>query len=525
MAETGVTLISSPSEWTSVYRPVEWVFSSSKSPNIEPFETASIVEIRQPTTIELAVYPTLAATDLIVLSTAFANIAVGDYITISGTNTGNYVGSFKVTKVPSANILAIDTTYVANEIGGEFVKLYRNYTLFAEVSYSSDPGKVVTLRLDVGPDGYFVADLQEVLRAAFDSPLDCVTLGGPVFLYPASGYVAQSYDITIKEGYDIPDAEGILTLTKNTEVLFAQKKYKVVNSVHPYVHLDQDGAADLEWTDGYDTAATTKGYVVSMASLYTVRRDFLTYAPRTSGLPFTTHDQASIRMGTDDEYFLAYLQSDATSGTNHFVRIRQYNSAGSLILNSLVSVSLPLHGGVIACGPKNIAESGIPLNGAFYRVDLYNANTTEGATKSVVITIDDTCGRAEHTFYWQNKLGGIDGFRAYGKVTQSNAVERSVQVNPYMAKTANDFNARVYAANIGRNYSMETQLLGPEETRWLADDMAESVDVREIVGSREKWARVIIQNGEVPASLGYTRRLSRMPITWTYGHDNRTHRG
>lgn len=521
-----VTLVSAPTGWDSAYKPVRWQWTSTKAPNATAGEFAFITEIRNPTAGEIATYPTLTDTDVIAVHSALSGIALGDYVDIQGTDDTLYSGQYRVLSAISATITKLDAADVGDDTGGTITKIYRNYTLFATVAFEGAAATSYKFRLDRNVVGIFELDLQEAAKAQFADIFTFVPKTGGVVVSDADTALAVNYSISVHEGYDVPDSEGVATFTEyTTPKLFSRTNYKVVNSVHPYVHFDEQGDVDFQYTDGIDPAGV-RGYVVRSTDT-AIYNKWLTDAPVVPGLLGQTTDHGRIALASTDRYYLGFLCAQAEAGTTWYIGVSRYQSDGTLIGTTYVSTTAPLRAGVVGCGPAQLTAQGISLSSvAYYSVFLTNTAQNR-ITLPFSINIDDACDRDTRTWYWKNKWGAIDAFRLRGRIEQTNTVGRRTQYKPTIKLGGDDFNTRVYGADIQRGYAMTSQLLTPEELRWLGDDMAESIDVRELSGASgsETWRWVVITAADVPADLGYKSRRTRMPLEWTYGHDNRTHRG
>lgn len=519
-----VTVTSTPQLWESAYKPLEWRFTSTKLPNTEPGESAiPVAQIRRANAADVLTFPTLQSGDTLVIHSPISNVSFGDFIEISGTQNGLYSGEFRVLKTPSPNYTVIQSPWLGDDSDGLMTKLYRNYTLYVDVELVGHATRRYKLKPD--PSGEFVLDISSFAQATFTSPLDKITTGAGTTMYGADGAIAMRYDFTVFEGYEIPDDNGVMTFTQfNRIALAVRRNFKVVNNVHQYNRVDQYGDVDFDWNTKLIETSGAADYVIAPGGTAN-KSYFLTFMPITKGLPKSADTQASVRMGVNDEMYLAWLQSDQGAGVRSYIRIREYNSSNVNTFTRTIAFNNPDRAGIIAIGPKNLSRSGYLAAGTtYYRVELTNEDL-DSISFPVYVTVDRTCSEASHTMHWLNKMGGVDSFNFHYRDSQLNTAQRKTLKKPSQAFSGSGWMMRTLKVDPARIYSAKADIVTPEVTAWLANDMFESVDVRQIAGDgNDLWNYVIIVSDQMVAQNEVRNRNSRPRVDYMLGTDNRSHR-
>jgi hypothetical protein len=496
-----------PDRWAATYRPIIYQFRSDLFPNTDPRESnLPILTIRNPTAAELALYPQLEDTSVLV-EHAYVDPSVfysGATIDIEVTDNTYYNGTYRVNTRLTNSLIWLDADYAGTDTGGRFRVHYTNFTVFVDVT--TQAGDMVTFALKPTISGsltVFELDCRDALARHF---LDIKAIINPddlainTAMIAADGYITQIYSVSAYEGYDRVGADGITTFRKydSRPERVEVREMIAVNSVQPYHQEERDGTIRLNWTDGLDDYILTPS--VSDKRL-------LTHASRTSQF-FTG----------SDAHYMAFLWGGPTVEVKFIVSFYTGADAGGSFISSTIYRGT-VYGKSIICpmGPANIT---VPATAKSYRFAIFNQNEnqlSETFTFNVV-----NCKGANKRWYYLNKMGGVDAFTFQGEETRSISANRRTVSKPHMNTMPGffngDFQRRTYRNEITRGYTIESDYLLPEQIRSIVEPMFESANVFTSINPGW-WTPVIITTNETPAD-GSSARRERMALEYVLGVDN-----
>lgn len=494
------SLVRQPAHFASAYKPVQWGWTSQRSPvNTVPGEIAAVTLIRVATAADVTTYGgTLEVGDVFVVhgTIAVGILTVGQAISIANTVSALYSGVYHVTKIISTNVTVIDAPPAStDDTNGTIRKYYEGYRLIAKVSMENIP---LPVRRVVNSDlnSEFILDVRDIAQRSFFDVFDITAPASTDIILDAAGYVTQSYTIRVYEGYMVPDANGINVFTEPAKIN-ASNSYLhgpdiVVNSVQPYHHIDEDDQEpDLLWEN--DLAE----YEVTQTSTSPVMR-FLTYGPR--GLNGSAFDPGKAQLvGTDEDMYLGFLWDD-DEDIDVVLTVGSYD-VDDVLIGSLVNIDFeaPRDSGILTVGPRNLG-SNIDAAAHHYKVTLriqIGVATYVAITETFCYEIDTACHVRPRRFHWLNSFGCVDGYTATGTESRENTVKRERIKKPHMAATfttaGGDWQHRTYRTEPLRRYRIGTRTENRKMLRYLADDLVESADVRTWIYERGDdfvWTRL-----------------------------------
>lgn len=497
-------LVSQPVNFAAAYKPVLWSFTSSFSPvNTNAGESnVPILEIRLATAADIAAY-NVNPTDVLMSFQATPDVLFAyQQFSIAGTDDGLYSGTFRVRYPINSGLVVIDATWVGDDTGGTWTKVYERYTMIAEVAFSGLPA-VVRYEMKALPDGTFTIDLRDAAQRGFRDILshpDCRPGLPYIGLAEAQNYITQTYSVKIYHGYVLTSDTGAFSfveITKGVEVVYP--KQVVVNAVQPDNHVDINGTVDLSWQDDL------RGYVMNNLTTGGNVKRYLTYAPMEGQV-----------MGLDDDAFLAFLWS-GMQFTPIDLLIRVDDADGVQISSTEVPLQAPLNSGVIRIGPRNL---GALITSDAYRVRVVIRNANENFLSDIFdYTIDRKCGEAYIRPQALNPLGGIDSIGLQIRQLNGMSVSRAIVTKPNMEVTTDtewvgDYNARVWAVESERTYGANSKPMTAVMRKWFGENIFTSPDVR-IPINDTRWTPIIITTKDIDL---YTSEQRPSPIRFEYIH-------
>lgn len=498
------SLVSQPVNFAAAYKPVLWSFTSSFSPvNTNAGESnIPILEIRLATAADIAAY-NVNPTDVLMSFAPTPDVLFAyQQFSITGTDDGLYSGTFRVRYPINSGLVVIDATWVGDDTGGAWTKVYERYTMIAEVAFSGLPS-VVRYEMKALPDGTFSIDIRDAAQRGFRDILshpDCRPGLPYIGLAEAQNYITQTYSVKIYHGYVLTSASGefsFVEISKGVEVVYP--KQVVVNAVQPDNHVDIDGAVDLSWQDDL------RDYVMNNTTTGSFVKRFLTYAPMDGQV-----------MGLDDDAFLAFLWS-GMQFTPIDLLIRIDDDAGNQLSLTEVPLQAPLNSGVIRIGPRNL---GALITSDAYRVRVVIRNANDNFLSDVFYyTIDRKCGESYIRPQALNPLGGIDSLGLNIREVNGMSVRRSIVRKPNMEVTTDtewvgDYNARVWAVEPQRTYGVSSKPMSAVMRKWFGENIFTSPDVR-IPINDTRWTPIIITTTDLDL---YTSEKKPAPIRFEYVH-------
>jgi hypothetical protein len=500
-----------PDRWAATYRPIIYQFRSDLYPNTDPRESnLPILQIRNPDAAELALYPQLDSTSVVVYhayvdpSTFYA----GATIDIQFTDNTYYNGTYRVNQRLSNTLLWIDAAHAGSDTGGIFRIHYTNFTVYVDVT--TQAGDVVTFALkptlDTNGLVVFELDCRDALARSF---LDIKAIINPddlasnTAMIAADRYITQIYSVSAYEGYDRVGADGLTTFRKydskpdRVEV----REMIAVNSVQPYHQEERDGTIRLDWYDGLTD------YILTPSTTGANTKRLLTHASRSSQF-----------FSTGDAHYMAFLWGGPTVEVKFIVSFYAGSDAGGGFISSTIYRGT-VYGKSIICpmGPGNIT---VPATAQSYRFGVFNQNENQISETFTFNLVN--CKGANRRFFYLNKMAGVDAFTFQGEETRSISASRRTVSKPHMNTMPGFFNGdyqqRTYRTDPERRYTIESDYLLPEQIRSIVEPMFESANVWTTIRAGW-WTPVVITTTETPAD-GTSAQRERMSLDYILGVDN-----
>lgn len=510
-----LTLLESPPEFCSAYKPLSIGVTSSKHPNnTTPGESGiSITTIKLADAADVLTYGApLAVGDLFInhSTTPLGVLPAGQTLKITGCSITSYNGVWRVLKEVTDKVKVIACDNFGTATVGTLEKYYNNYTLVATLTNQSSVGYTT---YDISPDqsGVFYMDPSDHLRATFKDIFLLAESGVPFSAIDAERYITQTYGVLFSEAYDIPDANGVSAYTKLEKLgaTLLVRDLIAVNNVQPYHHLDEpDGAPDLLWEDDLDD------YTVTSSGTYR----WLTY--RETGVDY--NERTAHRCSYSDAVWLAILYAGDTSvegNTGYRIRHSYVLSSGASA-TTFTNMVLEKDSYLFNVGAEALA---LPSDIVRYSIALYLGNTE--VIPPTWYTIDEPCFPATR-FHVFNRFGALDNYTVDGsRIGRSVDVRRKVVSKSSMSRTittAGDHQRRTYASDPLAIYSQTTRKEGQDTARWILDELLSSPDVRVQIydGANPAYTRIIFDTNKADAGI----RASKFDLSWTMGTDNQRQR-
>ena len=520
-----LNLTQQPSRFASAYKPMEFVFTSQKSPvNSAPGESnIGVASIGVATAGDVIAYGApLEVGDVFVVHgfSPLTNWPLGQMITLSQGVSGHYNGEWRVLKQVSTTVTVIDAEDLGSDTGGRISKFYENYSLIASIVFADMP-YAVEKNIIADPDGNFVLDVSDVAQRVFDpngTKGDIFKIAEPdqpFALIDAEGYITAKYTVSIIQGYMVPDANGnnVYFRAIKPQPTITTAELIAVNSVQPYHHIDeQTGETDLLWDDNLAQ------YEVAIEPGLISRR-FLTYRPLGGELTHATYDpRIAQRVGPEDDLWLAFLWGlEATNRLS--LRISAFTENG-FALGSTDTAMVPNRAShLFNAGPNALT---LPSGTHHYRISIAN-DLSQNVVGPIWATVDTKCDSGAR-FYYLNAFGAIDQYTLESKVSRETSIKRRTVTRDGMRTTPGrrgDYNRRTVGSEILRSYSGTTRTENKAVLRYLSDELVESSDVRTLINKTTPSYTYVIMEVD-KASMGAA--AGRLRLEWSLGVDNRKQR-
>ena len=506
-----LTLLESPPEFCSAYKPLSIGVTSQRHPvNTMPGESGiAILSIKLADATDVAFHGApLEEGDVFIYhsSVPLGVLPAGQTLKVTACNILEYNGVWRVLKEVGDKVKVIACDNFGTAIMGTLEKYYENYTLIGTLTNQSSVGFTY---YDVAPDqsGVFYMDPSDHIRATFKDVFFIAEAGDPFALIDAERYITQQYAVDFSEAYNIPDADAVNVYTelgkKGATLVVAD--LIAVNSVQPYVHLDEtNDTPDLLWETDLDD------YVVNGA----FRKRWLTYRQG----DFNYDIRSAQRCAYSDPCWLAFL-NDETDVTYRLRR--QYIQTNGSTTTTFEDVVLSKDSYILNAGAEALA---LPTDTVRYSVALFHVSAAT-VIPETWFTIDPTCHTGTR-FYVFNRFGAIDNYTADGtRISRAMEVKRKLVSKSGMARTitvAGDYQRRTYATEPLAVYEQTTRKEGIEAARWILDELLASPDVRIQVydGDQPAYTRVIMETDKAGAGV----RAAKFDLSWTLGTDNQRQR-
>lgn len=516
-----ISLAEFPSRFAPAYKPVQWGFTSTRSPNTTPGEfNLPIFAIGAADQAAVDALPGLALGDIyVILANPAPNLfQVGGQVALSSTTGGSYDGTFRIDKVISDAVFVIATDILASSFGGFATKVYSNLRLniYVQMDTQTEPQRYT---IDADPDGVFRVDMRRQAQREFRDIFQLAATVANPGAQNAATRITNGYSITATESWT-EYANGVGVQFENLKDIYRLPgRFMVVNSVQPYHHTDEwTDTVDLEWDEDLAKYIANNGTIQTtiLGQPVDLRARMLTYWPAYDGTDATMQ---KVRPG--DTHYLGFL-TDA-SGTV-YTRFRYFDSTGTLIGLTAPPNTWGDGSSLVACGPANIGQA-MPTNTAYYLVDMVRLTGFVPVTLPYAFKIDRACHKAPRRLFALNKFGAIDAFTFEGYEARTNNNTREVVQRPvFPARLPSErfgWNTRTWRNTPARTYAISSQTHPKEVLRWVADEILESPDVRTVIhtqasGLDRYWTPVILLNGQDP--MGW--KHGRLRIEYAFGIDN-----
>lgn len=451
-----VTVVSRPDQYNAAYLPIEYVFTSDKSPNSISAEISNAVTLLGESN---------SGDDVEVASTALP-IVIGDYVLFE--NCGVYNGVHRVatiiTGTAGINVtrFTIDTPVISSVISGNLLiplvsgtasKYYNNFSLVLDLYVAGS--FVVRLRKKHNADNEFIFDVSRVLQEYVGSDLLSLT--------ETTGSVAvdlsKEFYIEYGEEYD-EISNGIATLTLQTLTDDSSNTFEVVNATVPYV-----------WMDDFSISSTT----YSLADFYS------TSSPITT-TRWLTNQPSSIDIGSSESYQMSFIQGSIAVKDNLKRRVITYDINGSVIAttDTLITASAGSAVNNIACGVANL---GAIITAATVKYDVLMVYGSSVISETKTFVINDDCSRVARRIEFVNKLGGIDAFTCKGKETKDMDIDKKIMKRVLNSpRSIPERTITTTGLSSKEVYTLNTGIVDKETKDWLIE-MLESPEVYMVISS------------------------------------------
>ena len=503
-----ITVSQRPDEFSAAYLPVEYIFTSDRSPNTRSDETGTVDLYNA--TDQL----TVGSLTQVTTNNKLTGVKKGSKIKITGSPAAAFDGTHTVTQTFPADLARVEidlvyplapktrtqstgfgtitVTFLPSSSGGTAAIFYENFSVVIDVF--KDNAFILRQRTQRDGQGNFVFDLQRFMQAQVGS--DLAPLGG-ISTPIAGDDSGVLLHVNYAEEFDVPDSTGEPVNTLQDFTDDSANKELVVNSTVPYVDIN------------LDTIISTNYNLDDFVILGAGNR-FLTEMPKTVTIGASEHAQLSI---VADASTLTTTQSLRR-------RVETFSQAGVLI--STIDEIIDSEPGTddVYILPSGTSDLNIASNVDHYDVFIILRTGTPFSvvTKSEKITyqIDRTCHKVERRFEWLNPKGGMDSQTFKGKETRIGNIERfEYKRNLSSPRVIPERNA-VTIRNLSTDgFSTDTGLVNRETSEWLAQ-ITESPEVYLILGTERLPVKIF--NTTVPKSNSFDR-LTSFTLEWAFAFD------
>ena len=431
-------IIQFPSEFSTSFNPIVYIFQSERVPQIQDLNATLTVTITED---DNGIQMSINAQSKKLLK----QLAVGDYIFFEESSI--YKGYKKITSIISAFEFILDATFVGSEKNIKAQFGYFNHSVKIEVVGKKGVIGSKTQRAEITESGQkqkgrFVFDVSPIIRtdiARSNLPFFDEKLGifpNRPFSNPA---IYKTYVIGISESWT--QGSGIVTRSVTAQSIKRGGRLKVIPAALQYKDRQtlDEFASDLGGTE---------------------RIRFLTNQfGSTSGTTVNVNAPNRKTIGELDDEWLYFIKRIKTTG-KVYRRIRFFEADGTLAdFTTINEAHLITTNGliVIPVGTNQITfpEYGGPVvsTAATYKVDLIRG--ADILSETVTYVIDRDCKNTSKCFHWLNPYGVIDSFTFTGEEINSIDVSRTAvrgQLN-IIDKNRNVNNTK----QLQRDFLMETQ--------------------------------------------------------------------
>jgi hypothetical protein len=301
----------------------------------------------------------------------------------------------------------------------------------------------------------------------------------------------QGEEIILSQRYD-PGDDGIISISlKNIISGRLSYLFKDIDEVYEQTGIVSDFTADID-----DESVTFKVIRAGVANLADtpanfLMSNFLTWQPQTKPVTYST-----------PEYLTYY------AGVPSAVKLKAYftDNSGAVVSEDTVSLAsleagkaytIPLQYAIVAA----IFEPELP---AFY--DVWIENNSAGRLSYIQRYV--ASGLKSHQEQWilfENSLGGLDTFRAYGSTGFTGEYTHNI------AQIEDE--SYEYRIDTERKFAKNTGFLNDDERRWLLDFFPSAA---KYIFSDNSVRRIVVTE----SSVAYTDRELPSNYTFTYKYAN-----
>ena len=459
-----VTVVSRPSNFASVYVPVEYEFSSTFAG-----VTGAVSYFQDDGNGKLE----------IVYSGIFqprVNLHVGGIVTI--TNNDDYNGEYLVIQKDSSARLTLDTPYISDSFGGNMSFSMANINMVCDL-YVGGSFVVRKFRFPNVSDN-FVFDFSKELQIELGNNMSPLEMGSDTVL-PST----ESYGLVYVKYAEVHDEliDGIATPTftldeaQSPPDLFddSANSITVINSTVPYI----------EWTLGsIKNEIINKDVGLSAFTPNSLSKRFLTNSPKT------------ILIGRDESYQLnAIVDFDVAIG--YKVKIATYDSTGTLD-TTYTTTFVPGTDAVwaIPAGGRDFATGVIDSNIFSYEISIIDSlDSNAEISETITFNIDTVCHGSSTRFVWLNPRGGYDAFTFTSPRKLNSSVSKTT-FNP----------SRSYPVVVGAREEATTNV-------FASDSITTSTN--KVTAEVAEWLQELLESPQVFIELSSDNALhnKRVPVT------------
>lgn len=501
-----------PSQFMAAWKPIYWYFQDTRNPNTIAGESAQIIAVQHPTVGQLGLYPTLSASDVLVIHGAMfpGTISPGQTVKLTGVSGGVYDGVHRVLEVLSNSVTKIDAPYVSDETGGVMSKHYENFRSVCVIGSTKFPLEPFVYE---GDTVYILpAHLmaQRMLRGSIPDTcgfLPTLTTGA---LIECKAPIITAMPIAVGAKYMVPDKLGNIQLGEFLKPSHdVGLDYFAIKAVQPFVGLNSEmEAGPVTYGDNMDQ------FTISVTTASDFR--LLTYGPiERTILPA---DHASV------------TAIAAWEGEDIRFMVKTYDSTGTLIATTTTGaggfdVGTALY---FPCGPQNLPLA-ITNSVSYYDVGIQVPSVGSGFLNNKVVRfhVDRNCQVSSLRLHWRNKAGGEDSHTFTGGYQMGSGAERLTLSRDYIDpefSSGDDLESwwseRVWRVNPERKFRLESGPVSMETAHWLGTDLFESADVYAYVAGFDAPIPVILTQKSVDDVASSTGKRRSVSIEFRLGADN-----
>jgi len=451
-----ITVVSRPSQYNAAYLPIEYVFTSDKSPNSIASEIS---------TAGTLLGDSNSGEDVEVTCTALP-LVVGDFIELE--NASSYSGIHRVSSIitgtPGVNVtkFSIDTPVNTSVISGELLtplasvtvsKYYNNFSIALDLYIEG--AFIVRLRKKRNSNDQFVFDISNILQEYLGSDLNDLTETS----HTVASDLARDFYVEYAEEYD-EITNGINNLTLQSFTDDSANTFTAVNSTVPYVWLSNFSIDSVNY---------------NLADFYSAS------TPNTS-TRFLTNQPSKIEIGSNESYQLSFIQGTIAVKDDLTRRVITYDSNGSVIAttDTVLIASSSSEVVNISCGTANL---GAIITAATIKYDVKIVYGTSVISETLTFNINSDCSRIERRIEFVNKLGGLDAFTCKGKESKDMDITKKIFKRTLnTSRSIPERSVTTVSVDSKEVYALNSGIVSKEERDWLIE-MIESPECYMVIDS------------------------------------------